>query len=283
MAAPHMAGVVSLMLAVNPMLTPDDIDMLLAGTHPETSTRITTDLGPEARDNFFGHGLIDAAAAVIAASEVPGGSDTPTGPQGSRLAVFPSSLDFGNFLNRLPVVVSNAGIGTLNVTSATADVPWLTVSPDSGVAPITLEVSADVTALTDGSYTGTVQVATDATEGATSATVNVAVTVGGETSGDAGPVLVQVVGADDTQIVAEVETDAAQGYAYSLPDIPPGTYTVKAGTDRDGDSVICDIEDACAAQPVIVTIDASGNDVADVELLIIFGVGEPAPPVDDDG
>ena len=31
MAAPHMAGVVALMLSVNPMFTPTDLDQLLAG------------------------------------------------------------------------------------------------------------------------------------------------------------------------------------------------------------------------------------------------------------
>jgi serine protease len=282
MASPHIAGVVALMLAVNPLLTPDDIDMMLEGTHPETSKRITTDLGPEGRDNYFGHGLIDAAAAVIAASEVAGGGGTPLGPEGSRMAVFPASLNFGNFLNNLPIVVSNAGIGTLNLTSATADVPWLSVSPDSGEAPITIVVTADVTGLADGSYTGTVQVDTDATEGEASTTVGVELTVGGQSMGDAGAILVQVVSEDGTQVVAEIVTEAAQDYEYSLSDIAPGTYIVQAGTDRDGDSIICDLEDVCATQPVNVTIDAAGTDVTDIEFLIVFGVGQPAPPVGED-
>lgn len=281
MASPHMAGVVALMLAMNPALTPDDIDMLLAGTHPDTSTRITTDLGREGRDDKFGHGLINAAAAVLAASELPGGG-MPVDPQGSRVAVFPTSLNFGNFLSTLPIVVSNAGVGTLNVTSVTADVAWLAVSPVSGEAPISIEVTVDATSLADGPYSGTVQIDTDATEGEPSVIVDVAVTVGGVTMGDAGPVRVQVTSADGSQVIAEVTTDAAQDYAYSIPGVEPGMYAVRAGTDRDGDSFICDIEDACAVVPIDVAIDSSGTDVADVDLLIVFGVGQAPPPVEED-
>jgi serine protease len=196
--------------------------------------------------------------------------------------VFPTSLNFGNFLDSLPIIVSNAGIGTLNVTSVTADVPWLTVSPVSGTAPISITVTKDITGLADGSYNGTVQVDTDATEGASGTVVSVAMTVGGVTMGDAGPILVQIFDATGSQIVAEVITDAAQGYAYSLPGLAPGTYSIRAGTDRDGDTIICDIEDACAAVLTDVTIDSSGTDVSDVNLLIVFGVGQPGPPVENE-
>ncbi len=100
--------------------------------------------------------------------------------------------------------------------------------------------------------------------------------------GDAGPVRVQVTSADGSQVIVEVTTDAAQGYAYSIPGVEPGDYAVKAGTDRDGDSFICDIEDACAAEPIDVAIDSSGTDVADVDFLIVFGVGQPQPPVEEE-
>jgi hypothetical protein len=62
-AAAHVAGAVALMRSVNPQLTPQRVDDLLA------SGRMTIDLGPPGRDDEFGHGLIDANAAVIAARE----------------------------------------------------------------------------------------------------------------------------------------------------------------------------------------------------------------------
>ena len=143
MAAPHVAGVIALMLAVNPNLTPTDIDQLLAGTHPRTTKRITRDLGVEGRDDIFGHGLIDAAAAVAAAREIPGGQG-PT-PGGSILAVSTGALNFDNFLNRIAFEISNAGSGTLTITSITANVPWLTLTPTSGTAPLRVTATANRT------------------------------------------------------------------------------------------------------------------------------------------
>ena len=57
---------------------------------------------------------------------------------------------------------------------------------------------------------------------------------------------------------------------------------VRSGNDRDGNTIICDIEDACAAVLTVVTIDSSGTDVSDVNLLVIFGVGQEAPPVENE-
>jgi serine protease len=280
MASPHMAGVVALMLAVNPELDPDDIDMLLAGTHPDTSRRITIDLGRPGRDDFFGHGLIDAAAAVIAASEVGDGGDvSPTGP---ILSVYPSSLDFREFQSALPLAVTNSGTGTLNVTSVTTDSEWLAATPTSGEAPLAIEVTVDRSGLADGSYMGTVQIETDATEGSASADVSVAMTIGAVATGDAGPTIVRVLSADGSRVVAEVTTDAAQDYAYTTPAVEPGTYIVVAGTDRDGDSNICDIEDACGLFQEPVTVADSGEGVTDVSFLLTFGVGQRPPPVDNE-
>ena len=280
MASPHMAGVVALMLAVNPELDPDDIDLLLAGTHPDTSRPITIDLGEPGRDDFFGYGLIDAASAVIAASEVTGGGEvTPTGP---ILSVFPTSLDFSEFQSTLPLAVTNSGTGTLNVTSVTTDSDWLTAAPTSGEAPLAIEVTVDRSDLADGSYMGTVQIETDAPGGSSSANVSVAMTVGPVATGDAGPTIVRVLSADGSQVVAEVTTDASQGYAYTTPSVEPGTYLVVAGTDRDGDSSICDIEDACGLFQEPVTVADSGEGVTDVSFLLTFGVGQRPPPVDDE-
>ena len=77
---------------------------------------------------------------------------------------------------------------------------------------------------------GTVQIETDATEGSSSTDVSVAMTVGDVTLGDAGPTIVRVLSEDGSQVVAEVTTDAAQGYAYTTPLVEPGTYIVVAGT-----------------------------------------------------
>jgi subtilisin family serine protease len=56
MASPHVAGTVSLVLAANPDLTPDQVRAKL-----QTTAR---DLGAAGFDNYYGYGLVDAYAAT---------------------------------------------------------------------------------------------------------------------------------------------------------------------------------------------------------------------------
>jgi len=62
-AAAHVAGIVALMLARNPQLTPDEVRAELVAT--------ARDLGPKGRDDMFGAGLADAYRAVVAAIGAP--------------------------------------------------------------------------------------------------------------------------------------------------------------------------------------------------------------------
>jgi len=58
-AAPVAAGVIALMMSARPDLSASQIESLLYGS--------ATDLGTPGRDNYYGHGRVDAAAAVNAA------------------------------------------------------------------------------------------------------------------------------------------------------------------------------------------------------------------------
>ena len=262
MAAPHVAGVIALMLAENDQLIPDDIDQLLAGTHPGTTQRITRDLGATGRDDLYGHGLIDAALAVQAAGVVQGGGTPATAP---ILSVSTTSLDFNNYINTLQINITNPGIGTLNITEITDDAPWLTVTPTSGTAPLTVNAFVDRTGLADGNYTATITITSDAPQNPT-ATVTVEMTVGGETLGNVGTVFVLVVD-EAFETVSETATSRAENYAFTFPETPPGTYTIVAGTDRDDDSFICDLEDACGSFPEPVTVTA-GEERSGIEILV---------------
>jgi len=53
--------------------------------------------------------------------------------------------------------ISNTGSGTLPFT-ATDDAPWLSVTPSSGITPLSLQVSADPAGLDAGTYTGHVTI-----------------------------------------------------------------------------------------------------------------------------
>lgn len=267
MATPHVAGVVALMLAINPNLTVTDIDHLLAGTHPETTVRITQDLGQSGWDEIYGHGLIDAAQAVVAAQSIPGGGGSA--PSGSILAVSTSLLNFDNFLDKLSFKITNAGIETLHVNSIsiTDSAPWLTLSLSSGTAPLAVEAAVDRTGLVEGERTATIQVNSDATQGTQAATIRVEMRVGGKTMGDVGNVFVLVLKPTSSNAVAQVETDATLGYAFTTPDIAPGKYQIVAGTDLDDDGDICDIEDACGFSPDLVPV-APGQDTPDIDFVL---------------
>jgi serine protease len=72
MATPHAAGVMALMKAVNPGLTPQRVADLLA------SGALTDDLGAPGKDDQFGYGLINASKAVAAAGGGSGSGSTQT-------------------------------------------------------------------------------------------------------------------------------------------------------------------------------------------------------------
>jgi hypothetical protein len=91
------------------------------------------------------------------------------GVQGSVTEPAPSSI-----------MVTNGGGGVLDFT-ASSDSPWLSVTPTSGSAPGTLQVSATIGSLAPNAYTGHVTV-TDAKAKGSPKTIEVTFTVGSQTA-----------------------------------------------------------------------------------------------------
>src|SRR5262249_51935193 len=124
MATPHVAGVLALMLGINPALTPADIDNAL------NARKITENIGSS---QFFGNGLIDAARAVNVAAAGGGGS-TVVDPV---LRIDPDGLNFGFVPTDLHLSATNGGNDQqpLSVTgvSFTSDdgAAWLTATAES--------------------------------------------------------------------------------------------------------------------------------------------------------
>jgi serine protease len=257
MATPHVAGVAALMKSVHSSLTPGEFDTLLsAGT-------ITQDIGSPGRDNLFGHGLIDAYKAVVAAQDLAGGG-TEIPPV---LVVNPTSINFGASLTSISLSVQNGGGGTLTVDTSSDDADWLTVN-GSGLGTYTAVVNR--TGLEDNVYNAVITF----TSSANTVEVNVIMQVQSDIiKGDVGRLYVLLIDPDTFETLPGLQdaVNANNGlYNYSIGNVPAGTYHIYAGSDPNNDTFICDTAEACGAyltleNPTIITVD--GNFRSNLRLL----------------
>jgi len=261
MAAPHVAGVVALMKAIYPALTPGELDILLA------NGLISEDLGPAGRDDQFGHGLIDAFGALVEAQNLAGGGVLPL-----TLIVNPAAINLGP-QSTASLRVEKAGgnpSDQLLVNAVTADVPWLIITEANvdtdGLGTYTVIV--DRNQLTPGTYSATITVDADAP---TVNDIEVPVSMQVVTpivGGNAGFHYVLLVDSETFEIKARDNVPFSPGgYAYSFANIPAGTYQIFAGTDSNNDFIIGDPGEAFGAyltldQPLPITIsdDQGGLD-----------------------
>ncbi len=239
MAAPHVAGVAALILGEDPSLTPAQVESILTST--------ATDRGATGRDNLYGHGLVDAYAAVIAAQ---GASSTDP-----VLVLTPAAVDFGASLSELTVQVKNVGGGFLEVTSVTPSTqdgaPWLTAtetgSGDAGQEIDALTLRVDRTGLADGSYAGRITVATS---GGTRDVQVLMSAFSGQIPPSNVPIYVLAIDPDTWETIEEVVVTPRQGLDFTFSYLEPGSYLVAAGTDMDDDGYICDDGEWCGMYPV---------------------------------
>ncbi|MBK6742327.1 MAG: hypothetical protein IPG66_04850 [Hydrogenophilales bacterium] len=250
MASPHMAGVVALMKAVHPGLTPAELDAMLA------SGLLTSDLGTAGRDDVFGWGLIDAAKAVLAAQSAA------SGVASAALNATPGRVDFGASLTTSTIDLTKLGSGSLSVTGVGSDESWLTVTPGTvdGNRLGSYTVSISRAGLSAGSYSATVTVTTN-----TGTTLRVPVTmqVGtGPVQANSGRYWVLLLDGN-SEMVQQIAINGTNGkYAYRFDGVAAGTYYVFAGTDSDWDDFICDDGEVCGAYPTLgtpTTLQVSGS------------------------
>ncbi|MEM8709566.1 MAG: S8 family serine peptidase [Planctomycetota bacterium] len=240
MAAPHVAGVAALMLALEPTLTPAQITTILTST--------ATDLGAAGQDNIFGHGLVNAFAACQSADGSGGG--------GPMLSLDESAVLFDSASGTRRVGVANLGGGLLEVTNVSASTNsggnWLSASRIVVASPGTTDTSGiniqvSAAGLADGVYSGSVSV--QSTGG--SSAIGVTLSLGGGTGTSSNlEVFVIAVNADTFESVAQDVVRTGGSLAYGLTGVPAGSYIIVAGTDEDGDDFICDEgEPLCGLYP----------------------------------
>ena len=164
--------------------------------------------------------------------------------------------------------VMNGGGGTLHLSSPTVStdsgVPWLgaftsAAPPGVGSDVAQIVITADRMGLATGIHAGTV-ILTDGV--ANVGAIRVVLEVGSfPLTGAILSVVAQRAGTG--QAVAVGRAYPWDGYRYVLMDVPPGTYTLTAGTDLDADGFFCEGPDWCGdyggGSPETVVVPEGGR------------------------
>jgi serine protease len=251
MAAPHVAGVIALMKAVYPAMTPDDLDRLLI------TGQMSSDKGSAGRDDFYGYGMIDALKAVVSAE------NEATGKGKTVIYSDPNRLDFASQQREKTLLINKVGEDPLAIQSVTASAVWLSVSAlgidVEGVG--SYQVAVDRKGLADGIYNANISF--HLSDGS-AAVVPVSLQVGvSEGTADAGFIYVLLLDAQSDERVQQDQMSAANGrYGYHFNDVEPGKYRIVAGSDIDNDLLICGSAESCGAYPTLsnpAILDVSGS------------------------
>ena len=250
MAAPHVAGVAALMESVHRGLTPDEFDNVL------NDRTIVLDVGGAGRDDSFGSGLIDAFNAVRIAEQLAGISPTPQPeplPQPAdpvaTAAANPTSLNFGSGLVSLDLELRNSGDprSTIEVLEVATDSPALRVMAANvdrqGLG--TYVATLDRELLDEG--TNQFQITFDTNANDLTVAVNAVVREAGE-GGNAGALHVVLLDAASLrQENCALLTPEEGLYTTEFADVESGDYFLLAGSDTNGDGLICGPFEACGA------------------------------------
>jgi serine protease len=242
MATPHASGVAALMLAVNPSLTPDQLEAMIEST--------ATDLGAPGRDDIYGFGLVNAYAAVLAAQG--GTSATPI------LSLSPDVLSFGASDTTLSSQVANIGGGALNVTGVTPSTSdggtWLSASTvassgSSSTNVSAVSVSVDRTGLAAAQYNGSVAV--HSSNGGDK-TIQVSMVVPSVAPPPNVQLFVLAVDATSFTTKGQVVVNPTTNLAYAFSGLPAGDYIIVCGSDDNHNMTICDSGDIyCGFYPTM--------------------------------
>ena len=275
MAAPHVAGVIALLKQESGQTDYQNIRGLLeAGELTDFSG---------VRSDQFGFGILDASKALQAIGDV------------TVLSPSPSQLFLGSETSLAQTVsLSKIGQGSVVIDSVSEAPPWFTVTrsdlPDGTIA---LEFALEESALeANVSYRETIQVAYTADGVSRSLSIPVVAQVLSDelarTAGDHFVLLVNTQPNDEGLYEAEsqVAVEVNNGnYTFrfepddglepkELYEMAPGSYYLVAGSDIDGDGIICQPGEACAEYPVsglreVITIEA-GQGLEDITMTTSF-------------
>ena len=252
MAASHMSGVIALMKAVRPDLTPTDVlGWLIQGA-------LSTDLGENGWDPYFGYGLINAHQAVLTAQN--------EARPDLRFTVYPNRLDFDARENEAEVRLSKMSAEALTFSQITSTADWVHVSPsdvdDDMMGTYIVKLDRTHPDLEESGIHET-QVAFIFDQQTMTLTVKAAVseeeTPPSEDDNYIGRLHVLVLDADSHATLYGLPADFVGNgrYHFEFDNLPPGKYLVVAGSNRDGDSSIGERGEALSIESRRVDLNRS--------------------------
>ena len=255
MASPQVAGVVALMKARKPDLTPDEFYVVLRAGD------ITDDIGISGRDDNFGYGLINAQKAVTVVS-------SPILP---TLIVDPPAVNFGVSRSDMIITTRSAGNGPVVITNVSQDSSgWLSIQEQvvNGAKLGTYVATINRAVLTVGLHTAVIFFTTDVA-GIIEVPVSVQVPdANGLIPGNAGYQYVSLLRASNLSAVQTVGLASDTGsYPYQFTGLLPGSYVIISGSDLDNDGFICSPSEACGMYPYrgqYATIDLIDQNIENI-------------------
>ena len=261
MAAPHVTGLAALIKAKTPGLSAAQIRAIIEDN--------AIDLGSAGRDDYYGHGLINAYASVHAAAGTT---------QGPVLFPYPKLFKLQGQDPSDTFTLENIG-NTSDITiDIVNDAPWLTVTPPSGTVTSsgrTVTIDIDSTSIENGStYIEMLTIVAEA--GVADEYVYVMYNVNGfPTVGliDIGPLYVVAIDLEANEIVDGVVTTFNDLYLYDLRGLPSGSYIIGASTNRDGDNYLFESNDVygfyISLDQIVPVEVSSGMVIEDINFEVI--------------
>jgi len=240
MAAPHVAGVASLMKGLYPALSPTDFDAAL------TLGLSTRDYGTPGKDPHFGYGLIDADKALQTAEALSSGIDADFPP---LLLLSNYSGDLGLTGTQIAIQAINAGGGSLTISQVSKSASNISiVAPDTTDGLGDYVITIDRTGLAEGVYQGSVEFTSDV--GSRTLVINYEELTSGSSEASAGKLYTLLYNIETDTVEKQVSSVVSSGgYTFSLSDVNAGVYALITGSDIDNDLTICGAGEACAVWP----------------------------------